>query len=182
MLDFVRGLVKQHLDSFNYFVNTGIKKIVKANDRITSTIHPNIFLRYKDVKIGEPSVVVDTVSERLTPHMCRLSDMTYSAPIEFSIEYTVGPIDQPRLVQKDNVVIGRMPIMLRSCCCVLYHKDEAELARLGECPLDPGGYFVVKGTEKKRNISCFNQREREDYNSLISKSEVLNEIMVLRDE
>ncbi|KAK6916109.1 RNA polymerase Rpb2, domain 5 [Dillenia turbinata] len=144
----VRGLVKQHLDSFNYFVNTGIKKIVKANDRITSSIHPNIFLRYKDVRIGEPSVVVDTVSERLTPHMCRLCDMTYSAPIEFSIEYTVGPIDQPRLVQKDNVVIGRMPIMLRSCPCVLYDKDEAELARLGECPLDPGGYFVVKGTEK----------------------------------
>ncbi|XP_057971250.1 DNA-directed RNA polymerase III subunit 2 isoform X2 [Malania oleifera] len=41
-----------------------------------------------------------------------------------------------------------MPIMLRSCCCVLYGKDEAELGRLGECPLDPGGYFVIKGTEK----------------------------------
>ncbi|KAB1200828.1 DNA-directed RNA polymerase III subunit RPC2 [Morella rubra] len=41
-----------------------------------------------------------------------------------------------------------MPIMLRSCCCVLYGKDEAQLAELGECPLDPGGYFVIKGTEK----------------------------------
>ncbi|KAF8406488.1 hypothetical protein HHK36_008577 [Tetracentron sinense] len=51
-------------------------------------------------------------------------------------------------VRGKNVVIGRMPIMLRSCRCVLNGKDEAELARLGECPLDPGGYFVVKGTEK----------------------------------
>ncbi|GFY88572.1 nuclear RNA polymerase C2 [Actinidia rufa] len=41
-----------------------------------------------------------------------------------------------------------MPIMLRSCCCILHGKDEAELSRLGECPLDPGGYFIIKGTEK----------------------------------
>jgi DNA-directed RNA polymerase III subunit RPC2 len=38
--------------------------------------------------------------------------------------------------------------MLRSHACVLNGKDEAELARYGECPLDPGGYFIVKGTEK----------------------------------
>jgi DNA-directed RNA polymerase III subunit RPC2 len=31
---------------------------------------------------------------------------------------------------------------------VLTGKNEEELARVGECPLDPGGYFVVKGTEK----------------------------------
>ena len=38
--------------------------------------------------------------------------------------------------------------MLRSNKCVLAGKGEAELARMTECPLDPGGYFVVKGTEK----------------------------------
>lgn len=38
--------------------------------------------------------------------------------------------------------------MLRSSRCVLSGKDEAELAKLGECPLDPGGYFIVKGNEK----------------------------------
>ena len=32
--------------------------------------------------------------------------------------------------------------------CVLTGRSEEELARVGECPLDPGGYFVVKGTEK----------------------------------
>lgn len=29
-----RGLVKQHLDSFNYLVNHGLKKILKANEKI----------------------------------------------------------------------------------------------------------------------------------------------------
>lgn len=28
--------------------------------------------------------------------------------------------------------------------CVLNGKDEAELAKAGECPLDPGGYFIVR--------------------------------------
>ncbi|XVF24522.1 hypothetical protein REPUB_Repub13aG0135400 [Reevesia pubescens] len=144
----VRGLVKQHLDSFNYFVNTGIKKIVRANDRIVSDVDPSIYLRFKDVRIGEPSMTIDGISEKINPHTCRLSDMTYAAPILVNIEYIQGSHGQKTRLEKNDLVIGRMPIMLRSCCCVLYGKDEAELARLGECPLDPGGYFVIKGTEK----------------------------------
>ncbi len=34
--------------------------------------------------------------------------------------------------------------------CVLHGKNEPQLAKLGECPLDPGGYFVIRGTEKVR--------------------------------
>ncbi|KAF3814496.1 hypothetical protein GH733_017654 [Mirounga leonina] len=41
-----------------------------------------------------------------------------------------------------------MPIMLRSSNCVLTGKTPAEFAKLNECPLDPGGYFIVKGVEK----------------------------------
>jgi DNA-directed RNA polymerase III subunit RPC2 len=45
-----------------------------------------------------------------------------------------------------------MPLMLRSSNCVLNGKSAAELAKLNECPYDPGGYFVVKGTEKVSTI------------------------------
>ncbi|KAG2668949.1 hypothetical protein I3760_14G012400 [Carya illinoinensis] len=144
----VRGLVKQHLDSFNYFVNHGIQKIVRANDRIASSVDPSIYIWFKDVRIGEPSMPRDGVSEEINPQMCRLSDTTYSAPILVSVEYIQGSHTQKIRLEKNEVVIGRMPIMLRSCRCVLYGKDEADLARLGECPLDPGGYFIIKGTEK----------------------------------
>uniref|UniRef100_A0A1J3DA34 DNA-directed RNA polymerase subunit beta n=1 Tax=Noccaea caerulescens TaxID=107243 RepID=A0A1J3DA34_NOCCA len=144
----VRGLVKQHLDSFNYFVNVGIQKIVRANCRIQSTLDPNIYLWFKDVSVGEPSVLNVHIADKITPHMCRLGDTTYAAPIRVDIEYVHGSHGQISHRVKKDVIIGRMPIMLRSCLCVLHGKDEEELARLGECPLDPGGYFVIKGTEK----------------------------------
>ncbi|KAL8555575.1 hypothetical protein ACS0TY_003395 [Phlomoides rotata] len=144
----VRGLVKQHLESFNYFVKTQIKKIVQANDLITSSIDPSIYLRYKDVNIGSPSFVIDGVNEKLTPQNCRLSDMTYAAPIYVNIEYVTNSNGSKQTQMKKGVLIGRMPIMLKSCRCILHGKDDGELARYGECPLDPGGYFVIKGTEK----------------------------------
>ncbi|CAK7336461.1 unnamed protein product [Dovyalis caffra] len=96
----VRGLVKQHLDSFNYFINIGIKKIVRANDRIVSEVDPSLYLRFTDVKIGKPSVVIDAISEQITPHMCRLSDTTYAAPILVNIEYISGSHDRKERVIK----------------------------------------------------------------------------------
>ncbi|TXG71433.1 hypothetical protein EZV62_000012 [Acer yangbiense] len=107
------------------------------------------YLLFKDVRIGQPSVNRDGISEKTTPQICRLSDLTYRAPIMVDIEYTtLGSHSEPTIIQKKGFGIGTMPIMLRSCCCVLHGKDEAELGRLGECPLDPRGYFIIKGTEK----------------------------------
>ncbi|KAF9074479.1 hypothetical protein BDP27DRAFT_1214540 [Rhodocollybia butyracea] len=140
----VKGLVKQHIDSFNYFVDVDIKNVVKANNKITSDVDPRFWLKYIDINIGFPDRnEVETVDKRVTPHECRLRDITYAAPIIVTVQYTRGK----KIVQR-NVNIGRLPIMLRSNKCVLTGKNESELACMVECPLDPGGYFVVKGTEK----------------------------------
>ena len=66
--------------------------------------------------------------------------MTYAAPILVDVEYVRGKF----IVKRSNVVIGRMPIMLRSCKCVLLDRNAKELAEIKECPYDPGGYFIVK--------------------------------------
>lgn len=41
----VKGLVKQHIDSFNFFVDVELKQIVKANERVVSDVDPQFFLR-----------------------------------------------------------------------------------------------------------------------------------------
>ena len=55
----VRGLVKQHLDSYNHLVNIEIKHIVRANERITCDNHPTFYLKFLDVYLGAPSVEED---------------------------------------------------------------------------------------------------------------------------
>ncbi|AMD19615.1 HCL536Cp [Eremothecium sinecaudum] len=138
----VKGLVKQHLDSFNYFVDVDLKKIIKANEMVLSDVDPEFYLKYVDIRVGQRSN-----SSRIAmvpPHECRLRDMTYSTPIYVDIEYTRGR----SIVLHRDVEIGRMPIMLRSNKCILTDASEDLMARLNECPLDPGGYFIVNGTEK----------------------------------
>ena len=141
----VKGLVKQHIESFNYFINVDIKKIVKANELLTSDADPSFYLKYLNITVGKPDVEESfNVTKPIAPHECRLRDMTYSAPITVDVEYTRG---NQRVIRK-GLPIGRMPIMLRSSNCILHGKSESELAKLNECPIDPGGYFVVRGVEK----------------------------------
>lgn len=144
----LRGLVKQHIDSFNYFINVDIKKIVKAksNCLIKSDSNPNFYLKYKDVRIGFPRMEEDwaLAENELTPHECRTRDLTYSAPILVDIEYTKGL----QVYSRKDLLIGRMPLMLGCTNCVLNNKSDKELSLLKECPYDPRGYFIVKGVEK----------------------------------
>ncbi|KAJ1962251.1 DNA-directed RNA polymerase III complex subunit Rpc2 [Dipsacomyces acuminosporus] len=141
----VKGLVKQHIDSFNYFIEVDLKKIVKANELVTSDVDPSFYLKYTGIRVGMPERMdPDAANRSITPHECRLRDMTYSAPVAVDIEYTRG---RSKVIRK-GVIIGRMPIMLRSARCVLAGKNDAEMAKMQECPLDPGGYFIVRGTEK----------------------------------
>lgn len=70
--------------------------------------------------------------------------MTYAAPILVSIEYIRGR----QIVRRKDIPIGRIPVMLRSSKCILKDKSDFQMAALNECPLDPGGYFIVNGTEK----------------------------------
>jgi len=78
------------------------------------------------------------------PNECRIRDLTYAAPIYVDIEYTVG--DHVR--KKKQQLIGSMPIMLGSSNCWLSGKNHEELAKIRECPYDPRGYFIIKGSEK----------------------------------
>ncbi|EUB54999.1 DNA-directed RNA polymerase III subunit RPC2 [Echinococcus granulosus] len=140
----VKGLVKLHIDSFNHFIETEIRNIVQANNRV-SVPSANWWLEYNNVYVKPPTVNDGSViASRVTPHDCRLRDLTYAGEILVDITFT----RQHEIVSKKGVFIGRMPLMLKSSACVLNGKSAFELMKMKECPLDPGGYFIINGSEK----------------------------------
>ena len=149
----VKGLVKQHIESFNHLVEVELQKIIDAEPLITSDVDPNFYIKYKKIYVGKPCRIDEVFMEEsksfkndstITPNECRLRDMTYAAPILVDIQYTKAKL----VYRRRGLCIGRMPVMLRSSRCVLANKSETEMCEMDECPLDPGGYFIVNGTEK----------------------------------
>jgi DNA-directed RNA polymerase III subunit RPC2 len=126
--------------------------ITSGLSTILHVIFPSMFcadcqLRYTNIEVGEPERL-DYDDRRaqngITPNECRLRDMTYAAPIRVDIKYVRGK----KIVARKGIPIGRLPIMLKSSKCRLTGKNDREMAHMNECALDPGGYFIVNGTEK----------------------------------
>ena len=148
----VKGLVKQHIDSYNYLTEFELKQIVKTNRTILSDVEPRFYLHFTDITVGKPTRLDEALTDytryqwnsTVTPNECRLRDSTYAAPLLVDITYWRG---NQEIIRK-KIPIGRIPIMLRSSNCILSGRSEKDMARLQECPLDPGGYFIVNGTEK----------------------------------
>lgn len=85
----------------------------------------------------------------MVPNQARLRNLTYSAPLYVDITKTVTKENQdPMETQHQKTYIGKIPIMLRSSYCLLSGLTDRDLAELHECPLDPGGYFIINGSEK----------------------------------
>ncbi|KAK2195923.1 bifunctional DNA-directed RNA polymerase [Babesia duncani] len=153
----IRGIARQHINSYNNFVLREIKEIMNApsNKVIRTDLDKNFFVEFVDIRVGRPYIEENMVGVMLTPQMCRVRDLTYSAPIYVDVDYVRGT----DVIRKQNVEIGRLPVMLRSCVCVLSNEMAAsdtkshaniiaDSSTLGECPYDPGGYFIIKGVEK----------------------------------
>jgi DNA-directed RNA polymerase II subunit RPB2 len=85
----------------------------------------------------------------MMPNEARLRNLTYSAPLYVDITKTcIKENEDPVETQHQKTFIGKIPIMLRSTYCLLNGLTDRDLTELNECPLDPGGYFIINGSEK----------------------------------
>ena len=143
------SLVESQLRSYNYFIDEGLKGIILGFDRTSIPeylleVYDEVNLKIEDVWLGEPAhTEVDGSTTKLTPGLARHRGLTYAAPLYLRLSTMIG-------TQKDefDVQIAKMPIMLKSDKCILNTMSREELIKVGEDPDEPGGYFVVNGTEK----------------------------------
>lgn len=85
--------------------------------------------------------------------MCVWFFFRYSAPLYVDITKTIiKEGEEQQQTQHQKTFIGKIPIMLRSTYCLLSGLTDRDLCELNECPLDPGGYFIINGSEKVRGL------------------------------
>lgn len=91
-----------------------------------------------------------TSSYLVSPSLCKIPPpFRYSAPLYVDITKTIIKEGEDQLLtQHQKTFIGKIPIMLRSTYCLLSGLTDRDLCELNECPLDPGGYFIINGSEK----------------------------------
>ncbi|MEC7178948.1 MAG: DNA-directed RNA polymerase subunit B'', partial [Candidatus Thermoplasmatota archaeon] len=128
-------------------------------------VDQDIVIRLKNIQLGEPTIREANGSEHpSTPMECRLRKLTYMSPVTIDFQIVRNGIPSPK---EESVQVGSMPIMVRSKRCnlhpahiagdrQLYPTTSSEdsdlwkdlLKTKGEDPLDPGGYFIINGTER----------------------------------
>ena len=141
-----KGLVKQHIDSYNEYIETGLQAIIDEVSSIPIEIEEYpLKIKLGKIEIGTPRVTEVDGSERpIYPTEARVRNLTYAAPLHLEMTPVIGE----REGQTEIVYIGDFPVMLRSKICPLSRLTPDEMISIGEDPIDPGGYFIVNGAER----------------------------------
>jgi DNA-directed RNA polymerase beta subunit len=74
----------------------------------------------------------------------RIRNLTYSAPMFVEMITTINGIENKPV----RVNFGDLPVMVKSKICPLSTMPREQLIEAGEDPDDPGGYFIINGTER----------------------------------
>ncbi|MBT4651513.1 DNA-directed RNA polymerase subunit B'' [Candidatus Woesearchaeota archaeon] len=141
--------VESNIRSFNKFIEFGLQEVVSENKEAEPTIIPHNIEKFKiqfgKIKVGKPEITEADGSRRnIFPTEARLRKLSYSAPILLEISTYINDVQREAFV----TAIGKIPIMLKSKHCHLDGLNKEELIKNGEDPFDPGGYFIINGTEK----------------------------------
>ncbi len=142
-----RNLVKHQIDSYNRFVSTRIKAILNEVESIEPELPEgeDLVIKIVDVDIKKPKIhEADGSVREVMPREARMRDLTYSS----EIEVTLTPIFEGVQQESEEVTIGEIPVMVGSELCWTSEMDEEDLRSAGEDPKDPGGYFIINGSEK----------------------------------
>ena len=180
----LKQLVKHQLESYNYFINSQIKDTIDMFNPICITSEQfynrehkvntlETVITFDNLSIHRPQLHENNGATRLMfPHDARLRNFTYSSNmlVDLNIEYIIKEGEEYKSIRKinkkiPNIHIGKIPVMLKSDICILNQYNHLDSNITGECNMDPGGYFIINGSEKtciaqeraaENQIYCFN--------------------------
>ena len=180
----LQQLVRHQLESYNDFITRQIPDTIEMfNPTIITSEHDydknsgkyalEISITFENFGIYRPQIHENNGATKLMfPHEARLRNFTYAAnmTVNMNIKYTIRTGEMLENIQTiykilPKIHIGKIPIMLRSSVCILTQYKHTPPEITGECKMDPGGYFIINGSEKtclgqeraaENIIYCFN--------------------------
>lgn len=183
---YLERLVRHQIESYNQFVNFQIQrtigmfnpvKIHSENDYVIEKdkYFLEVFISFTNFKLFPPQIHENNgATKTMYPQEAKLRNFTYASmmTVDINIDYVIrntDSMDAPKTISKTlpKINIGKMPIMLKSSICVLSQQDMLNNQHSGECGMDSGGYFVIKGSEKtvlgqeraaENKIYCFDSK------------------------
>ncbi len=144
-----QSFIKSDIESYNNFADYELNQIIEENREIEPTIIPTnvdeFKIKFEKVRIVKPEITeADGSKRRILPTEARLRQLTYSAPVFITVSAHINGAQR----ESFETQIGSIPVMLKSKLCHLNRMSREELIAAGEDPDDPGGYFIINGTEK----------------------------------
>ena len=140
------GVARQHLNSYGEFVERGLQSIIDEVGEIEiETAEYPYKIRLGKIKLQQPRIMeLDGSVTHVAPVEARLRNLTYGSPI--MLECSI--VEDEKILESRFIHIGDIPVMVKSNACVLHNLPDTKLIELGEDPKDPGGYFVINGSER----------------------------------
>ena len=140
------GIARQHLNSFDEFLENGLQQIITEVNQIDieNAEYP-YKIQLEKIKLQQPRMMeLDGSITHITPAEGRLRNISYVAPIMME----VSVIEDGKMLEKKFIHVGDMPVMVKSHACILHTFSEQQLIDYQEDPRDPGGYFIINGSER----------------------------------
>jgi DNA-directed RNA polymerase II subunit RPB2 len=179
-------LVRHQIESYNDMVNVQLKRTIdmfnpvkiaseQDYDKITHKYRLEVEVNFTNLYLSRPQIHENTGATKiLFPQEARLRNFTYASmmTVDMNVKYIVrgtdGGASEPVAIHHKvfpKIQIGKMPIMLKSCICMLTQNSHLDQNITGECPYDAGGYFIINGSEKtvlgqeraaENKVLCYN--------------------------
>lgn len=177
-------MVRHQIESYNDFVTHQIKKTIhmfnpvivhslRDLDQESNEYAYELSITFDNFHLYRPQTFENNGSTKVMfPQEARTRNFTYASAmtVDMHIEYkrrTGDNFDNIQTQHKTfpNIHIGKMPIMLKSCICMLNQYKHINNDNAGECRFDAGGYFIINGSEKtvlaqeraaENKVYCFN--------------------------
>ena len=185
-------LVHHQLHSYNEFIQKSLQEMIYSYNPLhlkyeySESIQKyeyELYINFKSVSMTQAMIHENDGSMKLMlPNDARKRNFTYASDlfVDLHIKYlqrcpNSGDILLDKTETIERVSLGKIPIMLHSCLCIL---NKQNIQDTEECLYDKGGYFIINGSEK---VIVSQERRAENKIFVCKNSKVQNKYSLITE-